>query len=551
MKIGLAAALVVLLVLPTLIVMSGFYILARFTISDEVTGLLEKTLNQKAANLGQWLDDLENDTRAVASFSQIGSLLQHRERSGETIGQELENLFAEVKRVYGDCYTGFFVYDTTGRLVYPADPAHDQLEDTCVLRTLLGGKTLLVEKASDSESVPLSLWLCAPIGIAEERRLGVLTARINPAMLSRVFSDPRPLVSAKAYLIDSQHRAITPLYSPPGQIPVGAFKSEGITLALAGQTGVKRYEDHRGVEVLGAYTFLPSPGWGLVIEQDYDEAFAGLRRLRGSIFILLGAVAAASIVFSLITANWIAQRLEQRDRRAAERSEQLIAADKLATAGIMAASVAHEINNPLTTINVLIHNLYEETPLDEPERMDLNIALDEIAKIKNIILRFLEFARPQEPEFSKVDVNEILHRFCRLLHHHAQAKEIKIVEQLAEDVLPVYADPSHIGQVFLSILLNAIEATPVQGTIELSTSVVEGCVRVRVFNTGPELEADLYEKIFEPFYSTKAQGTGLGLSIARTIVERHGGRVTTAAVPGKGMEFIITLNIENYGTNHG
>jgi len=553
MKTGLAATLIVLLVLPTLIVVTGFYFLARNTISDEVTDLLEMTLKQKAAYLGQWLDDLEHDTRAIASFSPLDLLLQHQQSPGdrETADRELNELFVKVGQIYGDCYVEFLVYDTTGRLMYPSNRQGDPLTETDVRGALAEEKTVVVEKVADSGSVPLALWLCTPIGVAEEPWLGVLAARINPAMIARLFSGPRPLVSAKAYLVDSQHRAIMPLYSPPGQVPVGSFESEGISLALAGETGVKRYNDYRGVEVIGAYTFLPSPGWGLIIEQDYDEAFGGLRRMRRSIFVLLGALTACSIVFALITANWIAHRLERRDRRAAERSEQLIAADKLATAGIMAASVAHEINNPLTTINVLIHNLYEETPLDEPERMDLNIALDEIAKIKNIILRFLEFAVPQEPEFSEVNVNEILHRFCQLLRHHAQAKEIKIVEQLADDMLPIYADPSHIGQVFLNILLNAIEATPVQGTIELSTCVADRCIRVRVFNTGPELEAELYEKIFEPFYSTKAQGTGLGLSIARTIVERHGGRVTAAAMPGRGTEFVVTLTTENQGANRG
>jgi|GEM_PF-6170441 len=554
MKTGLAKALVAMLVLPTLIMVSGLYIFVRSTISEEVTGLLEVRLNQKAARLGQWLDGLENEIRGIASFSQLGSILQLRERPGadRTTDEELQKLFAEVRRIYGDCYLEFLVYDTTGFLVYPTDRRNSDARNTRVLAALLREKAVVVDMTVDSASAPLSLWLCAPVGVAGKPWLGILAAHLNPQMIARLFSDPSMYASEKAYLVDSHRRVITPLHNPPEQSLETLPESEGVSLALAGRTGIHRYRDYRGVEVIGAYTYLPSPGWGLVVEQDYDEAFAGLIRLRRNILLLLGVLTAVCIVFSLVTASWIVHRLERRDRRMAERSEQLIAADKLATAGVMAASVAHEINNPLTTINVLIHNLHEETPPDEPQRMDLHIALDEISKIKNIILRFLDFAQPQEPEFSEINVNDVVHRICRLTRHQAAAKNIKIVERLADDVPLVFADPSQIGQAFLNILLNAIEATPVRGTIELSSSFTAGqSVSVRMFNTGPELKAELYEKIFEPFYSTKAQGTGLGLSIARMIVERHGGKVTAAAVPGKGTEFVITLNVENQGASRG
>jgi len=553
MRTGLAVALAAMLVTPAVVILLFFYVLVRNTITDEVSVILESSLHEKTANLGQWLDDLENDVRAFASFSHFRSLLKTQEIfTSESFNRDLDGFFGGVSQIYGRCFLEFRVFDTTGFLLYPTEDRESVGHHQEVLASLTQGRPVLVEQPTDSSAAPSILWLCAPIGQNGKPWMGILAARLNLEMLVRLFDDPALAVSGKAYLIDDQHRTITLLRNPPTRISEQIMTSEAVSLALAGETGVKRYRDYRGVEVIGAFTYLPTPGWGVVIEQDADKAFAGLRRLRRNAFFWLGVLAVGSIAFSLVMANWVVHRLEWRDRQTAQRSEQMIAADKLSTAGVMAASVAHEINNPLTTINVLIHNLYEEAPPDEPRRMDLNIALDEIAKIKNIILRFLEFARPQEPEFSEVNVNEVLHRYGQLMRHQTAAKNLELVERPGRDVPSIVADPSQLGQVLLNILLNAIEATPVNGTIEMSTDYgPDRGVSVRIFNTGPVLKPGLYEKIFEPFFSTKAQGTGLGLSIARMIVERHGGTISAKPVPGMGTQFLVTLPVEKKRNSRG
>jgi len=139
-----------------------------------------------------------------------------------------------------------------------------------------------------------------------------------------------------------------------------------------------------------------------------------------------------------------------------------------------------------------------------------------------------------------------------MMRHQAAAKRIELIERTGEKVPLVVADAAQIGQVVLNILLNAIEATPPQGRIELSTVCsTQRTVCMRISNTGPELKPELYERIFEPFFSTKAQGTGLGLSIARMIVERHDGRITATGIPGKGTEFTVTSPVEKQAVTHG
>ena len=553
MRTGLAAGLAAMLVLPATVILLAVYIFARGAISEEVTSLLEVTLRQKAMCLGQWLNDLEDDIWAFASAPHFTSALASGRQpgTGEAPDRLLATRFTEIRRIYGDRYVEFLVCDTAGTVVFP--PGH-QPPPVDFRLAVVAGRPVVVNAAADSLCGELALWLCAPIGASGPPWIGVLAARVNPGVLVELFDDPCLGEMGRAYLADVERKTVTLLRNPGDKVSPRLLESEGVRLALAGKTGVRRYRDPGGAEVIGAFTYLPSAKWGLVIEQDAGSAFAGLRRLRTRMVMVLGALALASITFALVAARRIVRHLEQRDRRSAERSEQMITADKLSTVGIMAASVAHEINNPLTTINVLVHNLCEETPPEMPQRMDLNIVLDEIAKIKNIVLRFLEFAGPQEPEFSEVDINQMARRYCQLMRHQTAARGIELSEHVGDDVPPIVADAAQIGQVILNVLLNAIEATPPQGKIELSTACStrhRRAVCVRIGNTGPELKPEFYEKIFEPFYSTKAQGTGLGLSIARMIVERHGGSITAAGVPGKGTEFVVTLPVQNKAAAHG
>lgn len=246
--------------------------------------------------------------------------------------------------------------------------------------------------------------------------------------------------------------------------------------------------------------------------------------------------------FVAVSALLLYGLISRLSRRVRESEAQLAHADRLASVGTMAASVAHEVNNPLTTIKLLIHTFRDRVPAADPGRRDLEVALGEIDKIRALILRFLQFARPSEPEWSAVRVEEVVGRVTNLVRPQATSRQIRIHESYASGGRQVQADSTQLGQVFLNLMLNAVEATPEGGSIEVQTMALENAgVRVRVWNSGLALTDDLSTRIFEPFFTTKAHGTGLGLAIASAIVEKHGGQIRARGLPAGGTELVVDL----------
>ena len=162
----------------------------------------------------------------------------------------------------------------------------------------------------------------------------------------------------------------------------------------------------------------------------------------------------------------VVRTLQEREMQLQTSNQQLITADRLASVGTMAASIAHEVNNPLTTIKILIHALKENIPASEPTRADLEIVQNEIDKISTLVLRLMQFARPSEPELVLTDLNLTLGRVVELIRPKAQLAGI-VIHEHRKPIPKVMADPAQMGQVFLNLLLNAVDATPVGGTINV------------------------------------------------------------------------------------
>jgi signal transduction histidine kinase len=246
--------------------------------------------------------------------------------------------------------------------------------------------------------------------------------------------------------------------------------------------------------------------------------------------------------FVAVSALLLYGLISRLSRRVSESEAQLAHADRLASVGTMAASVAHEVNNPLTTIKVLIHTHRDRVPTGDPGRKDLDVALGEIDKIRALILRFLQFARPGEPEWSTVRVEDVVQRVTNLVRPQATSRQIYISEQYSSHGRQVRADSTQLGQVVLNLLLNAVEAAPEGGSIEVETTALDlGGVRLRVWNSGEALPEELATRIFEPFFTTKAHGTGLGLAIASAMVQKHGGQIRARGLPAGGTELVVDL----------
>lgn len=249
---------------------------------------------------------------------------------------------------------------------------------------------------------------------------------------------------------------------------------------------------------------------------------------------------AAAAAYGVYRVYGVVHALQERELQLITRSQQLITADRLASVGTMAASIAHEVNNPLTTIKILIHTLKEQSSLNEQARADLGMIQEEIDKISTLVLRLMQFARPSEPELVATDLNLTLGRVVELIRPKAQMAGI-VIHEHRQSIPEVIADPAQMGQVCLNVLLNAVDATPAGGTIKVIAEVRGDRVVLTIWNSGEGIEPALYDRIFDPFFTTKATGTGLGLSIAHMIMDKHNGTIEAIGHGKSGTSFRITL----------
>ena len=238
------------------------------------------------------------------------------------------------------------------------------------------------------------------------------------------------------------------------------------------------------------------------------------------------------------------EELEERVKRATEdlkkTQEQLIQSSRLSALGQLSAGVAHEIRNPLTSIRVLIHSLKERLSGEDMRKEDIAVIENEIERINQIIKQFLDFARPSQPKKETLDVNGLLEDTLLLISHELKEHDIHI-ERSFFSIPAVSADRDQIRQVFLNLILNAMQAMSDGGRLVISTCVHENEVRIDFKDEGDGIPEPIRKKLFEPFFTTKEEGIGLGLSITKRIIDAHRGRIIVESVEGKGSLFVITL----------
>ena len=241
------------------------------------------------------------------------------------------------------------------------------------------------------------------------------------------------------------------------------------------------------------------------------------------------------------------QELNNYVQQLKESQEQLIQAEKLTSLGQMAASIAHEINNPLAGVLVYTQLLSKKIAGDtfrKEEALDYLSKMEtEVSRCARIIRNLLDFARQTEPTLMLVDIHQVIEQVLAMVGHQAQFQNVEVVKEFSQSLPKVMADFDQLQQIFTNLTLNAIQAMPDGGRLTIRSSAVDGEVRVDVQDTGCGISKENMSKLFTPFFTTKAKGkgVGLGLAVVHGIIERHKGRIKVQSEEGKGTTFSIYL----------
>ena len=235
-------------------------------------------------------------------------------------------------------------------------------------------------------------------------------------------------------------------------------------------------------------------------------------------------------------------------------TQQLWQAAKLATMGELAASIAHELNNPLATVSMRAESLLTKTQQDSPMWRELKIIEQEVERMATLIANLLQFSRRSQPRKSTVDICEEIEKALELIYYHLRKRNIVIWREFAKEAPHIHADRQQLRQLFLNLFTNASDAMPCGGTLTIRVTAPPESKQVimEVADTGTGIPPEILPKLAEPFYSTKpeGEGTGLGLAICRRIVQEHNGTfdLTSEGIPGKGTTARISLPVTD-GTN--
>lgn len=242
------------------------------------------------------------------------------------------------------------------------------------------------------------------------------------------------------------------------------------------------------------------------------------------------------------------KKVEERTAEIRQMQTHLIQQEKLASLGKLAAGIAHEINNPLGGILIYSHLLLEDTKKEDPQYQNLEKIVKETTRCRDIVKGLLQFARPKEPEVTQINVNSTLDNALLLLESQAIFQDIAIKKQYQDGLPPVVADKSQLQQVFINIILNAVDAMNGKGILTLKTNFSEGkrFINIAISDTGHGIKERDRSRLFEPFFTTKevGAGTGLGLAICYSIIQKHEGTIDVESEVGKGSTFTVKLPLQ-------
>jgi len=239
----------------------------------------------------------------------------------------------------------------------------------------------------------------------------------------------------------------------------------------------------------------------------------------------------------LILVDDITQRMRLED--------QLVQNEKLTSLGLLAAGVAHEVNTPLAVISNYIQMLAKQLPSGDPRHQLIEKIVKQTFRASEIVNNLLNFSRTGAAEFSEVDLNTVVEETLSLISHPFRTARVQVMRHLQKELPPVRGSNNRLQQVFLNLFMNARDAMPSGGMLEVRTTSNNGTVEVEITDTGSGIPRESLHRIFDPFFTTKSsgRGTGLGLSVTYGIIQEHAGRIDVRSTLGQGTSFRLEFPV--------
>lgn len=378
------------------------------------------------------------------------------------------------------------------------------------------------------------------VAVADPSRSFILRATVNSDSFNALLATAEVGPGGDAFILNRGGELQTPSRLEFAGLP---FPLNGIP---AGGDPTVRHDG----DFIYATTSLKSGDWVLVLKEDINSSLAEFNSARNRAVILIGLAFIAIVTVAALITSSMVNRLREADIERLALDNRVLEAEKMALIGRLASSVSHEINNPLQIIENqagwIGELLQDENPQNVENLEEYRKALKKISahvnRAKTITHRLLGFSRAAEAPLARTSLNDLIEETITFLENEANRNQIVVEREFQHDLPAITTDPTQLQQVLLNILNNAIDAIGRDGTITIRTHTANSMVAAEFSDSGPGLSDEILERIYEPFFTTKAgKRTGLGLSISYHIIHKLGGEIEARNRKEGGSIFTVRL----------
>ncbi len=571
------SAMLLMSLIPLIVITVQSYHCSHEAVMAMTHDHLKSVLSSRTQRLEAWLQE------RLGEFEMLAGLPTVKQALSQTTGDDADASRSTLDNVLtvfhqrGMGIDAVVVVDAELRPRSEAKRVEHRLDDlTDGGAILMGNDTVRLGKEHLHDDGTLGIHVAAAIR-DNGALLGFVLGNLNvSSQLQPVLIDRTGLGSTgRVYLLDTHGEVVAsdPDFGPA----IGTVIATGDATTMdMGGSAIRHYVDTRGRKVLGVQAPIALLPWTTVAELGESEALAWLRtllyRALGTTIVTLFAAAMVGL--------WLSGRLNRPLRQLADvahrvrqghlnervgpvvgleaeevreafnkmlddlrrNQEELIRTAALASVGELTSSIVHEMRNPLSSIKMNLQTLNAAVRDDTTLNELAVIAREQVVRVEIMLTELLHFGRPVELQKREMSFSEVARRSMDIVHEAAEERRVTIETRDDLHGAPLYCDPEHMGRALSNLLLNAVQASPADSTVWLRADRDDaGIIRVRVEDNGQGLTKEAAERVFQPFFSSKAGGVGLGLANVKKIIELHGGDVRAQNRPERGAVFTLRL----------